>query len=93
MLAIGRALCAPQKLILLDEPFEGLAPSVVAEVWAAIGQLRETTSILLVEHKVDLVLDLADSAYVMVNGEIVYAGPSHTLHADAELQAKLLGVG
>ena len=93
MLAIGRALCAPQKLILLDEPFEGLAPAVVAEVWAAIGQLRETTSILLVEHKVDLVLDLADSAYVMVNGEIVYAGPSHTLHADTELQAKLLGVG
>jgi branched-chain amino acid transport system ATP-binding protein len=93
MLAIGRALCAPQRLILLDEPFEGLAPSVVAEVLAAIEKLRERTSILLVEHKVDLVLDFADKAYVMVNGEIVHAGPSSVLRADLELQSKLLGVG
>lgn len=93
MLAIGRALCAPQRLILLDEPFEGLAPSVVAEVLAAIEKLRERTSILLVEHKVDLVLDFADKAYVMVNGEIVHAGPSGLLQADLELQSKLLGVG
>ncbi len=93
MLAIGRALCAPQRLILLDEPFEGLAPSVVAEVLAAIEKLRERTSILLVEHKVDLVLDLADKAYVMVNGEIVHAGPSSVLQSDPELQSKLLGVG
>jgi branched-chain amino acid transport system ATP-binding protein len=82
MLAIGRALCAPQRLILLDEPFEGLAPSVVAEVLAAIEKLRERTSILLVEHKVDLVLDFADKAYVMVNGEIVHAGPSSVLQSD-----------
>ena len=93
MLAIGRALCAPQRLILLDEPFEGLAPSVVAEVLAAIEKLRERTSILLVEHKVDLVLDFADKAYVMVNGEIVHAGPSSVLQSDPELQSKLLGVG
>ena len=93
MLAIGRALCAPQRLILLDEPFEGLAPSVVAEVLAAVEKLRERTSILLVEHKVDLVLDFADRAYVMVNGEIVHAGPSSVLQADSELQSKLLGVG
>jgi branched-chain amino acid transport system ATP-binding protein len=93
MLAIGRALCAPQRLILLDEPFEGLAPSVVAEVLAAIEKLRERTSILLVEHKVDLVLDFADRAYVMVNGEIVHASPSSVLQADPELQSKLLGVG
>jgi branched-chain amino acid transport system ATP-binding protein len=93
MLAIGRVLAAPQKLILLDEPFEGLAPSVVAEVLSALEQLRKRTSILLVEHKVDLVLDLADRAYVMVNGEILYAGASHALHCDVELQDRLLGVG
>jgi ABC-type branched-subunit amino acid transport system ATPase component/ABC-type branched-subunit amino acid transport system permease subunit len=93
MLAIGRALCAPQRLILLDEPFEGLAPAVVAEVLAAIGKLRERTSILLVEHKVELVLDFADKAYVMVNGEIVHFGPSNVLQSDLELQSKLLGVG
>jgi ABC-type branched-subunit amino acid transport system ATPase component len=93
MLAIGRALCAPQRLILLDEPFEGLAPAVVAEVLAAIEKLRERTSILLVEHKVELVLDFADKAYVMVNGEIVHVGPSSVLQSDLELQSKLLGVG
>jgi branched-chain amino acid transport system ATP-binding protein len=93
MLAIGRVLAAPQKLILLDEPFEGLAPSVVAEVLSALEKLRKRTSILPVEHKVDLVLDLADRAYVMVNGEILYAGASHALHGDVELQDRLLGVG
>ena len=92
MLAIARALCAPQRLILLDEPFEGLAPSVVAEVLAAIGQLRHKTSILLVEHKVDLVLDLADRAYIMVNGQISYAGDSSALQGDADTQNRLLGV-
>ena len=55
MLAFGHALCAPQKLILLDEPFKGLAPSVVAEGFAAIEQIRSKTSILLVEHKVVLI--------------------------------------
>ncbi len=93
MLAIARALCAPQRLILLDEPFEGLAPSVVAEVLAAIEQLRHKTSILLVEHKVDLVLDFADRAYVMVNGQIAYTGESHALRDDVETQTKFLGVG
>jgi ABC-type branched-subunit amino acid transport system ATPase component/ABC-type branched-subunit amino acid transport system permease subunit len=93
MLAIARALCAPQRLILLDEPFEGLAPAVVAEVLAAIDQLRRKTSILLVEHKVDLVLDLADRAYVMVNGQIAYEGESRALRHDVETQTKFLGVG
>jgi ABC-type branched-subunit amino acid transport system ATPase component len=92
MLAIGRALCAPQRLILLDEPFEGLAPSVVAEVLAAIEQLRHKTSILLVEHKVDLVLDFADRAYIMVNGQMVYSGESRALRDDMETQTKFLGV-
>src|SRR4029079_16071682 len=92
MLAIGRALCAPQRLILLDEPFEGLAPSVVAEVLAAIEKLRERTSILLVEHKIDLVLHLAERAYVMVNGQIAFAGDSVLLQLDIELQHRLLGV-
>jgi branched-chain amino acid transport system ATP-binding protein len=93
MLAIGRALCAPQKLILLDEPFEGLAPSVVAEVLAAIEQIRSQTSILLVEHKVDLVLDFADRVYVMVNGQISYSGDTASLRGDIGTQNRLLGVG
>jgi ABC-type branched-subunit amino acid transport system ATPase component len=93
MLAIARALMAPQKLILLDEPFEGLAPAVIDEVLLAVERLRAHTSMLLVEHKIDLVLHLAERAYVMVNGQIVFAGASATLQRDTELQQRLLGVG
>ena len=92
MVAIARPLMAPQKLMLLDEPFEGLAPAVVTEVLAAVERLRESTSILLVEHKIDLVLHLAERAFVMVNGEIVFAGESAALQRDAALQHRLLGV-
>jgi ABC-type branched-subunit amino acid transport system ATPase component/ABC-type branched-subunit amino acid transport system permease subunit len=92
MVAIARALMAPQTLILLDEPFEGLAPAVVTEVLAAVERLRERTSILLVEHKIDLVLHLAERAYVIVNGQIAFAGESATLQRDINLQQRLLGV-
>jgi ABC-type branched-subunit amino acid transport system ATPase component len=83
---------APQTLILLDEPFEGLAPAVVTEVLAAVERLRERTSILLVEHKIDLVLHLAERAYVIVNGQIAFAGESAALQRDINLQQRLLGV-
>jgi len=78
--------------MLLDEPFEGLAPVVVTEVLAAVERLRERTSILLVEHKIDLVLHLAERAFVIVNGQIAFAGESAALQRDVELQQRLLGV-
>jgi branched-chain amino acid transport system ATP-binding protein len=93
MMAIARALMAPQKLMLLDEPFEGLAPAVVTEVLTAVERLRERTSILLVEHKIDLVLHLTERTFVMVNGQIAFAGASAILQRDVELQQRLLGVG
>jgi len=83
---------APQTLMLLDEPFEGLAPVVVTEVLAAVERLRERTSILLVEHKIDLVRHLAERAFVIVNGQIAFAGESVALQRDVELQQRLLGV-
>jgi ABC-type branched-subunit amino acid transport system ATPase component/ABC-type branched-subunit amino acid transport system permease subunit len=91
MLAIARALMAPTKLMLLDEPLEGLAPTIVNEVVQAIGLLRGRTSILIVEQN-DLVLQMADRAYVMVSGQIAYAGDAEALRQDEALQLRLLGV-
>jgi ABC-type branched-subunit amino acid transport system ATPase component/ABC-type branched-subunit amino acid transport system permease subunit len=92
MVAISRALVAPSRLILLDEPFEGLAPAVVAEVRDAVRQLTTRTSLIIVEHHAESVLAMADTAYVLVNGRIAYAGPASELAADDVLQQRLLGV-
>jgi branched-chain amino acid transport system ATP-binding protein len=92
MVAIARALMIPSRIILLDEPFEGLAPSVVKEVVEAVVRLRSRASLVIVEHNADLVLPIADRAYVMVNGQMAYGGSAQDLAADVALQAKLLGV-
>ncbi len=92
MLAIARSLMSPSKLILLDEPFEGLAPVVVSEVMQAVEKLRERASVLIVEHNADLVLSIADRAYALVNGRVAFAGAAAELARDRQLQARLLGV-
>src|SRR2546426_1095185 len=92
LLAIARALMGNVDLLLLDEPFEGLAPAIVEVVWAVLRELRGTTTVLLVEQNADLALALSDRAYVISNGSIVWEGAARTLHADAELRLKLLGV-
>ena len=92
MLAIARALTVPSRLILLDEPFEGLAPSVVQEVMDALVRLRGRVAMIIVEHHAETVLPIVDRAYVLVNGQIAYEGSARTLEADAALQARLLGV-
>src|SRR5439155_18670648 len=92
LLAIARALMGNVDLLLLDEPFEGLAPAIVEVVWTVLRELRGTTTVLLVEQNADLALALSDRAYVMRNGSIVWEGAARTLHADAELRLKLLGV-
>ena len=90
--AIARALMAPSRLLLLDEPFEGLAPSVVAQLTEALAKLRGRMAILLVEHHAETVLPLVDRAYVLVNGRVAFDGSSRDLAADFALQARLLGV-
>ncbi len=92
MVAIARALMAPNKVILLDEPFEGLAPVVVAEVKAAVRKLREFASVVIVEHNAEEALELADRAYVLVNGGVAFSGPARELEQDRGLQERLLGI-
>ena len=74
MLAIARALMVPAKLILLDEPFEGLAPTIVKEVMDALAQLRGRVAMVIVEHHAETVLPLVDRAYVLVNGRVAFEG-------------------
>jgi len=92
MLAIARALMVPARVILLDEPFEGLAPAVVKEVMDALVRLRGRVSMVIVEHHAETVLPIVDRAYVLVNGRVAYQGSAKGLEADPALQARLLGV-
>lgn len=92
MVAIARALMAPSKLILLDEPFEGLAPAVVHEVREAVMNLTTKASLVIVDHHAESVLAMADRAYVLVNGRVAYGGDAAALAADKALQERLLGV-
>ncbi|MFT3663418.1 ATP-binding cassette domain-containing protein [Piscinibacter sp.] len=92
MVAIGRALMVPSRLILLDEPFEGLAPAVVHEVRDAVGKLTTKASLVIVEHHAESVLAMADRAYVLVNGKVAFGGTAAELAADPALQQRLLGV-
>ena len=92
MVAIARALVVPSKLILLDEPFEGLAPAVVNEVMEALVKLRGKVAMVIVEHHAETVLPIADRAYVLVNGAVAFEGDAGVLEADHALQARLLGV-
>ncbi len=92
MVAIARALVAPSRMILLDEPFEGLAPAVVGEVRAALESLRGKVAMIIVEHHAETVLAMVDRACVLVNGRIAFDGDAATLAADPMLQARLLGV-
>jgi ABC-type branched-subunit amino acid transport system ATPase component len=92
MVAIARALMVPAKLILLDEPFEGLAPAIVQEVTQALVRLRGRVAMVIVEHHAETVLPIVDRAYVLVNGTVAYEGSASALEADTALQHRLLGV-
>lgn len=92
MVAIARALMVPGRLILLDEPFEGLAPAVVMEVQDAVRKLTARASLIIVEHHAETVLSMADRAYVLVNGKIAFDGTANELATSPTLQERLLGV-
>jgi branched-chain amino acid transport system ATP-binding protein len=89
MLSIGRALLLNPKLLILDEPSQGLAPLIVREVFRIVSQMREEgISVLLVEQNARMSLEIADHAFVLDDGSIVFSGPARELAADeARVQA------
>lgn len=90
MVAVARALSGNVKLLLLDEPFEGLAPTVVQELFTVFDQLRQHVSIVIVEHNLDLVLALADRVYALERGAVFHEGPAEPLLTDLDYRKKIL---
>jgi branched-chain amino acid transport system ATP-binding protein len=93
MLAIGRALMNNPRVLLMDEPSEGLAPQIVAEVERTIARLKnEGLSIVLVEQNIKLTLDIADEVVIMNSGQVAFAGPSAEVRSRRDLIELHLGV-
>ena len=94
MLAMGRALMAKPKLLMLDEPSLGLAPLIIKEIFRTISALKETgVAILLVEQNARAALQVSDYGYVLETGEVSLAGPSTELAADPRVIEAYLGLG
>ncbi len=93
MLAIARALVRDPKIVLLDEPFEGLAPVIVRDLMNACRKLAaEGQTIMLVEQNLAATLALASRAYIVNNGHIVHEGPTQEIKANPEVLKRYLGV-
>src|SRR5438552_8164973 len=90
MLAVARALSGHVRVLLLDEPFEGLAPTVIEELFDAFDRLRDEVAIVIVEHNLDLVLSLAHHAYVLERGSVVYEGAASQLQENLDLRRSVL---
>jgi branched-chain amino acid transport system ATP-binding protein len=93
MLAVGRALMAQPRLLMLDEPTTGLAPILAEEAYASLKVLRgEGTTVLVAEQQVPLALDFADRAYVIEDGRIQMDGPAADLRDNPDVQRAYLGI-
>jgi branched-chain amino acid transport system ATP-binding protein len=90
MVAVARALSGNVKLLLLDEPFEGLAPTVVQELFTVFDQLRGEVSMVIVEHNLDLVLALADRVFALERGAVFHSGPAQPLLDDLDYRKQIL---
>ena len=93
MLAIGRALMARPRVLLLDEPSMGLAPMVISQIFGIIAQINgEGTTVLLVEQNAQQALSRSDRAYILETGTVTSTGPARELLADDSVRAAYLGV-
>jgi branched-chain amino acid transport system ATP-binding protein len=90
MVAVARALSGNVKLLLLDEPFEGLAPAVVQDLFTVFDRLRSEVSIVIVEHNLDLVLALADRVFALERGAVFHQGPAEPLLVDLDHRKRIL---
>jgi ABC-type branched-subunit amino acid transport system ATPase component/ABC-type branched-subunit amino acid transport system permease subunit len=90
MVAVARALSGNVKLLLLDEPFEGLAPAVVLELFQVFDRLRRDIPIVIVEHNLDLVLALADRVFALERGSVFHEGPAEPLLTDLSYRRQIL---
>jgi branched-chain amino acid transport system ATP-binding protein len=90
MVAVARALAGNVRVLLLDEPFEGLSPAVTQELFEVFDRLREEIAIVIVDHHLDLALALSDRTVVLERGSVTWTGTSALLKDDLELRRKVL---
>ena len=92
MVAVARALSGNVKLLLLDEPFEGLSPAIVLELFKVFDALRKEIPIVIVEHNLGLVLALADRVFALERGAVFHQGPAKLLLDDLGYRKKILWI-
>jgi branched-chain amino acid transport system ATP-binding protein len=93
MLAIGRALMTKPRLLMLDEPSQGIMPRLVDDILAAVTRIRGLgVTVLIVEQRLAEALAIADRAYVLQTGRVVMSGPAATVAADADVRRAYLGI-
>ena len=85
MVAVARALSGDVRVLLLDEPFEGLAPAVVEQLFESFDRLRHEVAIVIVDHHLDLALALSDRTVALERGRVIHSGPSKDLRDDLDL--------
>ncbi len=90
MVAVARALSGDVRVLLLDEPFEGLAPAVVESLFETFDSLRREVSIVIVDHNLDLALALSDRTVALERGRVMHVGPSQALRDDLALRRQVL---